>query len=188
MSPSVRPVVSCRQSPMRRKAASTAKASCTRSWILSKGAFGSEMQDAPHCIKNLFSALARIVPDLRFRHSTPIMQMESLRPQRKKDMRCRAPRFLEEADCSGSGMPGGRRMPDGAPASFPHHPKPRPAAGAYPQIPSGGRGLPSHPAQLLTASHWLGMINREKPVMLTSRNIGVRGGSRLGCRNSTSKL
>lgn len=36
--------------------------------------------------------------------------------------------------------------------------------------------------------YWFGIISRLNPVMFTSRNMGVRGGSKAGVKNSTSKL
>ena len=41
---------------------------------------------------------------------------------------------------------------------------------------------------LLTRAHWLGSKSCVKPVVLTSRKSGVRGGSKDGVRNSVSKL
>jgi hypothetical protein len=37
-------------------------------------------------------------------------------------------------------------------------------------------------------SHWLGSIRRVQPVVLMSRNNGVRGGNKAGVRKLVSKL
>ena len=43
-------------------------------------------------------------------------------------------------------------------------------------------------SEAVTEFYLFGIISRVKPVMLTSRNIGVRGGNKVGSKKSVSKL